>query len=288
MRPRLSNAERELIKKSIQSAEKPEPATLNHILDSYAELTSIERQYLRDVVQQTKPKRILEIGVSHGGSAVVLLDATRDTGARITSLDYLQQCYKAPSKQTGWIVHEMFVDLSDRWTFKGGGVVCQYLEEVSRGEKFDMLFLDTAHQNPGEFLNILEALPHLDKGAVVVLHDTALYTIDLRCTTNHILLSTLKGKRILFDDPACPNVPNIGGIVLDDPMDRDMLWALFANTALPWTYTPPFVDCTLLHNYYLKHYDKRLVNIFDKSVERHYQGLTNGCPVPSGSLNYVA
>ena len=37
--------------------------------------------------------------------------------------------------------------------------------------KFDLLYLDTVHSSPGEFINILEALPFLNNNAIVIIHD---------------------------------------------------------------------------------------------------------------------
>ena len=241
-----------------------------HIQMSFAEC-----YYLNGVIRKAKPKRILEIGTARGGTAALMLNATCDVDdSFVVSLDYNVECYIQPDKQTGWIVPELFPELASRWKFKGGGYVCQYLDEISRGEKFDMLFLDTTHSNPGEFLHILEALPYLKDGAIVVLHDTALYTAlgQRRMETNQILLATLKGRRILFDDPACPVIPNIGGIVLD-PIDRDTLWGLFSNTALPWVYPTslPEDEYALLLKHYYRHYDKDLVAIFDRSANWHRQ-----------------
>ena len=41
--------------------------------------------------------------------------------------------------------------------------------------KFDFLFLDTAHIAPGELINIIEAIPFLEKNAIVILNDTMLH-----------------------------------------------------------------------------------------------------------------
>jgi hypothetical protein len=243
-------------------------------LQPYIQMSTTECYYLNGIVRKVKPTRILEIGTAHGGSAALLLNATRDVvGATVVSMDYSMDCYCKPGKQTGWVIPELFPDLACRWKFYGGGVVCQYMEKAGGGgesEKFDLLLLDTVHSNPGEFLNILEALPYLKDGAVVVLHDTSMWTsfFHKNWTTCQILLSSLKGKRILFDDTASPVVPNIGAVILDT-IDHDALWALFNNTALPWSYTLTESDYRILLEYYEKHYAKDLVDIFRRSADWH-------------------
>ena len=37
--------------------------------------------------------------------------------------------------------------------------------------KFDFLFLDTTHYTPGEIINLIEIMPFLNEGPIVVLHD---------------------------------------------------------------------------------------------------------------------
>ncbi|MDR0827785.1 MAG: class I SAM-dependent methyltransferase [Desulfovibrio sp.] len=256
---------------NIDSFEREILDDINDKLEPYIQMSMEERYYLNGIVRKAKPKKILEIGTALGGSAALLLNATRNIdGAKVLSLDYSTQCYIMPEKQTGWIVPELFPELAKRWEFHGGGCVCQYLEGGGGG--FDLLLLDTVHSNPGEFLNILEALPYLKDGAIVVLHDTSQWTTwgkELQCT-NQILLSTLKGKRILFDDAACPVIPCIGGIVLDK-IDHDMLWGLFTNIALPWVNSLPYIDYVTLARYFDQHYDRDLVDIFKRSAIWHRQ-----------------
>ena len=63
--------------------------------------------------------------------------------------------------------------------------------------KFDLLYLDISHSAPGEFINILEALPFLNNNAIVIIHDI----INIRFQLVHLkflqvkqLTNSLMGK----------------------------------------------------------------------------------------------
>ena len=138
-----------------------------------SEMSYKERCFLNGIIRQTKPKKVLELGVSAGGSSALILNAIKDTDARLYSIDYNEKWYRDESKPTGYIIDECFSQLKDKWQLFTGGTAARFMEQV--GGDIDICLIDTVHANPGEFLDFLIVLPYLKKNAVLVLHDTCLY-----------------------------------------------------------------------------------------------------------------
>lgn len=47
---------------------------INNILSGISEMSYLERCFLNGIIRQTKPKKILELGVSAGGSSAIILN----------------------------------------------------------------------------------------------------------------------------------------------------------------------------------------------------------------------
>jgi predicted O-methyltransferase YrrM len=149
---------------------------LNRILkknSNYIELTFDEQKFFNGLLRKIKPKKIIEIGVSSGGSANLILNAIKDIeGAKLYSIDISKTVYKNPSKEVGFAVKENFPELMNKWTLFKGGVTSEFIEQI--GGNIELAFIDTAHVTPGEKLDWLQVLPFLKEEAIVVLHDTFL------------------------------------------------------------------------------------------------------------------
>jgi hypothetical protein len=113
----------------------------------------------------------------------------------------------------------------------------------------------------------------MKKNGVIVLHDTNLHTMRWQSSigvrsdawTNCVAINTLRGKRIYLDhDEWNTIVPNIDAIVLDDDVEA-MLYPLFINLTLPWSYELTEQDFNALLTHFNKHYSYNLVEIFVKS-----------------------
>ncbi len=121
-----------------------------------------------------KPKKILEVGVSSGGSAALILNAIKDIdGAHLYSVDYCENAYRYPDKQSGFLVDEKFPELKNKWTIYRGGDVSKFIEEI--GGDIDLVLIDTMHIHPWESLNFLCVLPFMKRNnnSWVILHDIA-------------------------------------------------------------------------------------------------------------------
>ena len=257
---------------TINKPEKFENEVLNQINDILdikitkskltSEMTYLERYFLNGIVRQTKPKKILELGVSAGGSSAIILNAIKDfDNAKLYSVDYNTKLYYDNSKNTGFIIDEKFSNLKDKWKLYTGGTAAKFMEEI--GGEIDLCLIDTMHVNPGEFLDFLIVLPYLKKNAILILHDIALHYNgnERHSITNCILFSCLRGKKLSFNEGLWNRFANIGAVILDENIKDNILDYLYLLT-LPWEYLPTDNDIYECQKLFSKNYEEEFVDTF--------------------------
>ena len=257
---------------TINKPEKFENEVLNQINDILdikitkskltSEMTYLERYFLNGIVRQTKPKKILELGVSAGGSSAIILNAIKDfDNAKLYSVDYNTKLYYDNSKNTGFIIDEKFSNLKNKWNLYTGGTAAKFIEEI--GGEIDLCLIDTMHVNPGEFLDFLIVLPYLKKNAILILHDIALHYNgnERHSITNCILFSCLRGKKLSFNEGLWNRFANIGAVILDENIKDNILDYLYLLT-LPWEYLPTDNDILECQKLFSKNYEEEFVDTF--------------------------
>ena len=198
--------------KNIKELEQPETFE-NEVFESippevqkYAEMHHIESKFINGLLRQTKPLRILELGVAEGGSTCVLLNAIKDRPeATLTSVDIAQTCYQYPERPVAFCVDMLYPEGDRQWTLYTGvdfSEICADFEEQS----FDFCVIDTAHRHPVESLNFLCALPYLAPDAIVVFHDLSLFVSQELsifpniCLANKLCFDTIVGHKLKPSD----------------------------------------------------------------------------------------
>ena len=245
-------------------------------LKTYIEINLYEQKFLNGIVRKYKPKKIVEIGVSQGGTAVLMLNAIKDLkDSKLYSIDRNEKNYRHPERKTGWIVKEKFPYLSDKWKLYIGNTA-EHIESI--GNNIDFVYIDTVHTTPGEMLNWLEVLPFLKEEAIVVIHDTFfMFTeyINPRSKanfSNNQLLCYIRGNLIL---PKYGNKifsRNIGAVKLSKNQ-KNYYKQYFLALGNFWEYFPKEDDIIILRNFYKKYYGEKLVEIFDDAVEKNRRRL---------------
>jgi len=218
-----------------------------------SEMHSVERRFIDGLVRYYKPKSVLEIGVSAGGSSVVLLNALSGLeDYHLTCIDISDTWYRDKSKPVGFVLDEYFPSLvtSKRELITGKDPV-EVLPGL--GRKFDFVLIDSAHLHPVESLNFLTVLPFLNEGAIVVLHDTALHIATegtIRCSASRILWSSIVGEKLetkeKYEAPCYYGdsgvvVANIGAIQINADT-RKHVRNVFDSLLLYWEMILPDLD----------------------------------------------
>lgn len=225
-----------------------------------SEMSYLERCFLNGIIRQTKPKKILELGVSAGGSSAIILNAIKDfDNAKLYSVDYNKKWYRDNSKDVGFIIDEKFSNLKNKWKSYTGGTAAKFMDEI--GDEIDLCLIDTMHINPGEFLDFLIVLPYLKKNAILILHDIALHHTYKSCITNGILFSCLKGNKLSFNEGLWNRFANIGAVILDENVKDNILDYLYLLT-LPWEYLPTDNDILECQKLFSKNYEEEFVDTF--------------------------
>ena len=242
-----------------------------------AQLVEIDMKFINGMIRKYKPKKILEVGVAGGGSSAIILNAIENIeNSHLYSIDILNYDYSRLEKKTGWIVKDNFSNLMKKWTLFTGGITSNFIEQI--GGDIDLVFLDTVHESPGEWLDIIQVMPFLKKSnAIVMLHDIKFQFLFRKVfySSNDHLFTYLKGKKII---PKVPDViPNIGAVLLDNDQKKYYFDYFFALTST-WTYIPEIEEWNFIREFIVKYYEKELIEIYDSAykLNKNYKKFLKG------------
>lgn len=204
-------------------------------ISALSEMTHEERWFLHAALLQHRPKKILEAGVSAGGSSAVILNAIQDQeDAVLHSVDICKAWYKNPQQTTGFLGQSLFPAMQDRWHLHLGQDISFVMEDI--GQDIDFVVLDTLHTHPVESLNFLAMLPFLRDGCTVILHDIFHHILDPRpqglnnaCA---ILFSAVVADKEL-PEANSTHWPNIGKFTVT-PQTRAHVQNIFISLSLCW------------------------------------------------------
>lgn len=130
-----------------------------------------------------------------------------------------------------------------------------------------MLFIDTAHFEPGEILDFLIALPFLKENGIVVFHDIANQITRSRGRNEwapYLIFNEIRGKKYL---PSGKNIlsQDIGAIKLDKY--QNMYYEdYFRILGGQWQYFPKEIHINQMRNYFKKYYSKDCITIFEEAI----------------------
>ena len=241
------------------------------IKNSEWQLTINEAYFINGLIRKIKPKKCLEIGVASGGSAILILNAIKDfDNSFLVSIDLYTQYCKDHSLKTGYRVSD-FPELINKWTLYTGDVPSKFLDKLNM--KFDFVFIDSAHESPGEILNFIEVLPFLNEQAIIVIHDILWHFTrkapappkEIKFTPSNIyLLSAIYGDKVLIKNN---NLENIGATFLYKNQSNHYIdYFLLLNSF--WEYMPSEEHLKFIREFIRKYYKKDLyLQLYDNSVK---------------------
>lgn len=95
--------------RSVELYNKPDEQIVNL---SYSEMTSFQRAFLCGLIKEHRPGKIVEVGVSAGGTTRVVLKCLQmlDIKAEMYSVDWSERWYRDERYETGFTVKEMGED----------------------------------------------------------------------------------------------------------------------------------------------------------------------------------
>ena len=222
-----------------------------------------QREFISGIIRKFKPKKILELGVMHGGSSIIILNAIKDIkNSHLYSIDINN------SPQIGICVKEIFSYLADKWTLFKGNIAAKYMKDI--GKNIDLAMVDTSHFEPGEILDFLLILPFLKEEAIIIFHD-----IDHQITHSkgknmrfywapYIIFNLIRGKKFYPSGPGVLN-KDIGAIKLEKNQKRfihDYCRALGGH----WEYFLAEEHIQIIKSFFEKYYDKECLIILNEAL----------------------
>ena len=135
--------------------------------------------------------------------------------------------------------------------------------------KFDFVFLDTAHQAPGEILNFLELLPFLNENAIFVLHDILWhFHHKIKFYPSNVYLYPIINEDKVLLNYENGAIGNMGAIFLYNNQEKYYLDYFFLLLAF-WEYMPKDNEINELRIFFKNFYKKDIyLKIFDKAVKK--------------------
>ncbi|MWV61871.1 hypothetical protein DCO58_07250 [Helicobacter saguini] len=266
----------------------------NHaILERNSGMEREEREFILEIIEKYKPKKILSVGIASGANEAIILDYLEKhnllDSIKLISADYSVLNFYGGEAKTGFLVKECVPHLEKYWEFYVPGLVANHLEKIGKG--IDLCIIDTMHYAPGEALDFLMILPFLSKNAVLVLHDLITHHFDNRrvdwCYNAEfrdmnicsVLFNTWNGKKFYpkpylyaklttFDLSYKDMMQNIGACVLsDNQLEDSNLESYFRILNLPWYYMPSDTDLKVASAHFKKYYGEKYATYFHEIVE---------------------
>ena len=246
---------------------------VENTIKDYIELIPDEMRFFNGLLRKVKPRKVVEIGVSRGGSAALILNAIKDIeGAKLYSIDKNEICYKNKDKKTGFLIDEKIPELKKNWKLFLGGITAQFIESIGGG--IELVLIDTVHLTPGEMLDLLMVLPFLKNEAIVVMHDAFFLYYNKKIerhkkhTSNNEIMTYVRGDLILPSYGDKVFFRNIGAIKLS-PDQKNYYYQYFLALGIQWEYMPSEMDLKIMREFFMKYYGQKYVEVFDDAVEKN-------------------
>ena len=236
-----------------------------------SEMWANQREFLNGIIRKHKPKKILEIGVRHGGSSIIILNAINDYKySKLFSIDI------SSSKNTGNCLYQYFPEFIPKWKLYNGNIATEYMELI--GGNIDMVLIDTAHFEPGEILDFLMVLPFLKEEAIVIFHDIA-NQMNEKAHRNewapYIIFNALRGEKYLPSGDRNKILKHdIGAVKLENNQNK-YYHDYFRLLGGQWQYFPRVKHINQLIKYFSKYYDNDCLIMFNETIEFNRQFVKN-------------
>lgn len=240
------------------------------------ELSKNQAAFVSGMLKEYKPKKILEVGTSAGGSTCLLIETLRELKLKSTviTVDLSEHYYKDEKLETGYLAIDFKNKINSFDEVElikySGCLVAEAIDEI--GDGIDFLFLDAAHHAPGEIIDFLACYPYLSNGAIVVLHDISLmhkyHDFIFGMSANALLFCSISGRRFIFDDKDgyANEYPNIGAFQISE-VTNECIENVFLSLMAKWSYMPDDKQLLTINGLFKRYYSDELCKLFDSSIE---------------------
>ena len=214
-------------------------------------------------------KNIVEIYTAQGGGTSIILNAIQDIeNSHLYSIDL------SNSKNIGKCVRKIFPEFLNKWTLFQGDVAAKFIEQI--GNNIDMVFIDSAHYEPGEILDFLIIFPFLKENAIVGFHDIGNQITHSKSRNEwapYIIFNIIRGKEYL--PSGNKRLKHDIGIKILDSDQNKYIHDYFRALGGQWQYFPKDNHIKLISEYFKKYYDNDCLIMFNETVEFNREFVKN-------------
>ncbi|MBD5558517.1 MAG: class I SAM-dependent methyltransferase [Desulfovibrio sp.] len=230
--------------------------------ESAMELSGENAMFLGGLLRRYRPKTLLEVGVSAGGSSALLLHVLDrlDMESEVVSVDLSERWNKDAAFATGWAAKKLYPEKKN-WRLYTGKFLPEIIEELNL--EFDFCFLDTVHALPGELLDYLVVLPFMPEGSIMAMHDTSLYYQVKDALATRVLYDASVGKKII-PPQLTQNDANLSAFQITDETYKHVV-NIFSALYMPWAYLLDAPQFHIYHTFFKKYYGEEAAEWFTRS-----------------------
>lgn len=206
------------------------------------EMSFFESSFLCGLVKKKRPHKILELGVSAGGTTAIIIECLNELGieAEMFSVDISEQYYRDRSYPCGYKARDIIKETDCvNHRFLLGQPIPYVIEQI--GNDIDFLVLDTSHVLPGELLDFITVLPFLMDGCMVVMHDVNAghHLGDMRKIATCLLYNGVSSSDKYRMDDVSNNMFSFSNIAAFSVSlsTRENVEDVVSLLLVPWSYT---------------------------------------------------
>ena len=250
--------------------------TRKRIFSQIPEGTSLVKMYDQDsaficgLLEKSKPRKILEVGIANGGTSAIILECMYELGlsCELHCVDKMEKGYMGVDREIGFLGKEAARLLGfDNYHLWKGVVLPQVIDKIGPG--IDFLILDTTHILPGETLDFLIAYPYLSQNAFVCLHDIRQNQKNppdqKRIGTNALFNCIAADKYVDSDAERTPDYPNIGAFQVNADTKK-YITNVFGALTMNWQYSLSEKEYSDYSGIIRRHYPEEARWLFDHAV----------------------
>lgn len=231
------------------------------VADAAMQISGENAKFLAGLIKRYRPKTLLEVGVSAGGSTALLLHILEKLRleSEVVSVDLSERWYMDRNFPTGWAAKKLYPDKKN-WQLHTGKFLPEIIEGLNL--EFGFCFLDTAHSLPGELLDYLVVLPFMQEGGIVAMHDTALYFFpnSVHAIATRVLIDACVGTKIIppwhSKDDANLSAFQITGDTYTHVIN------VFSALSMPWAYRLDEMQARIYRDFFRKYYGQEAAEWF--------------------------
>lgn len=242
------------------------------------EMSNFESAFLCGLLQEFRPRKILEVGLAAGGTSAIVMQCMHMLQApyEMHSVDLCREFYRDNTRESGYLAEEAKKFITNVNQHRHlGHLAFHQMPKIGGG--IDFLILDTEHILPGEMLDFLSLLPFLSENAIVVMHDLRLNWRDKIRTdysdgayVNKLILATVTAQRkfMQYDSDVSDvhGAPNIGAFQICKGT-RENIADMFNALSITWNHFPPEWEIPAYRQLFSLYYDEQCLWLYDVAVK---------------------